>query len=343
MPVTGSKLGHPASIRDVARIAGVSRQTVSRVINDHPSLRPETRERVQAVIDELRYRPNPIARALGGSRSRTIGVLASQRTQWASSAAIQGIELAARDAGYLVNTTNLSSSEPQVIRDALALQVEHHVDGLVIIAPQARTLNQIDELALEIPYVMLHSRAEGDEHELFVDQLAGARAATRHLIDLGHRDIFHLAGPQEWIEAEARMQGFLAEMIEADLPVRPPILGDWTPDHGYHAGRELTRYRDFTAVFVANDQMALGLVHACRDAGLDVPGDVSVVGFDDIPEAAHYWPPLTTVRQDFEELGRRCVARLLEASGPGEGTVDGLPPLEPSLVVRASTASPRAG
>jgi DNA-binding LacI/PurR family transcriptional regulator len=333
--VTEAKLGHPASIRDVARIAGVSRQTVSRVINDHPSLRPETRERVQAVIDQLRYRPNPIARALGGSRSRTIGVLASQRSQWGPAAAIQGIERAARDAGYLVNTTNLSSSEPQVIRDALALQVEHKVEGLVIIAPQTRTLNQIDELALEIPYVLLHSRAEGDEHELFVDQVAGARAATRHLIELGHRDVFHLAGPQEWIEAEARMQGFLTEMIDADLPVRPPILGDWTPDHGYHAGRELARFRDFTAVFTANDQMALGVMHALRDSGLDVPGDVSVVGFDDIPEAAHFWPPLTTVRQDFEELGRRCVARLLN---PGEEEEPR--PLEPVLVVRGSSGPP---
>lgn len=333
--MTGAKLGHPASIRDVARIAGVSRQTVSRVINDHPSLRPETRERVQAVIDQLHYRPNPIARALGGSRSRTIGVLASQRSQWGPAAAIQGIELAAREAGYLVNTTNMSSSEPSVIRDALALQVELKVEGLVIIAPQTRTLDQIDELALEIPYVLLHSRAQGDEHELFVDQVAGARAATRHLIELGHRDVFHLAGPQEWIEAEARMQGFLTEMINADLPVRPPILGDWTPDHGYHAGRELARFRDFTAVFTANDQMALGLLHGLRDSGLDVPGEVSVVGFDDIPEAAHFWPPLTTVRQDFEELGRRCVARLLQ---PAE---DEQPrPLEPLLVVRASSAPP---
>lgn len=334
--VTELRLGHPASIRDVARIAGVSRQTVSRVINHHPSLRPETRDRVQAVIDELRYRPNPIARALGGSRSRTIGVLASQRTQWGISAAIQGIEIAARDAGYLVITTNLPSTEPQAIRDALALQVEHRVDGLVIIAPQTRTLNQIDELALEIPYVMLHSRAEGDEHELFVDQLAGARAATRHLVELGHHDIFHVAGPQEWIEAEARMQGFLTELIDAELPVRPPVLGDWTPGFGYHAGRELARFPDFTAVFSANDQMALGLLHAFRDAGLDVPGDVSVVGFDDIPEAAHFTPPLTTVRLDFEELGRRCVGRLLS----GDELVEPRP-LEPVLVVRASTAPPR--
>jgi DNA-binding LacI/PurR family transcriptional regulator len=334
--VTEQPAGHPASIRDVARVAGVSRQTVSRVINHHPSLRPETRDRVQAVIDELRYRPNLVARALGSSRSRTIGVLASQRTQYGASAAIQGVERAAQDAGYLVNTTNLVSHNPTAIRDALALQVDHMVDGIVIIAPQTATLNLLDELASDVPYVMLQSRQAGDPHELFFDQIAGARAATRHLIDLGHRDIVHLAGPQEWIEADARMQGFLLEMIDADMPVTPPILGDWTAAFGHRAGQELARRRDFTAVFSSNDQMALGLIHAFRDAGWSVPGDVSIVGFDDIPDAAHFWPPLTTVRQDFEELGRQCVARLL-----GLADLDPAEParaLAPRLVIRESTA-----
>lgn len=337
MSVTEQSIGHPANIRDVARVAGVSRQTVSRVINHHPSLRPETRERVQAVIDQLSYRPNLVARALGSSRSHTLGVLASQRTHYGASAAIQGVERAAQDAGYLVNTTSLVSSEPDVIRSALSLQVDHQVDGIVIIAPHTQTLNVLDELATDIPYVMLHSRASGDPHELFVDQLAGARAATRHLIQLGHRDIIHLAGPQEWIEADVRMQGFLTEMIDADMPVTAPILGDWTAAFGHHAGRELARRRDFTAVFSSNDQMALGLIHAFRSVGWDVPGDVSIVGFDDIPEAAHFWPPLTTVRQDFEELGRQCVARLLGMADP-----DSLPyprPLAPQLVVRESTAA----
>jgi DNA-binding LacI/PurR family transcriptional regulator len=336
MSVTEQPTGHPASIRDVARVAGVSRQTVSRVINHHPSLRPETRDRVQAVIDELHYRPNQAARTLGSNRSNTIGVVAWQRTQYGQSAAIQGVERAAQDAGYLVNTTNLTSTRPDAIREALHLQVDHKVAGIVIIAPQTRTLDALDELDTDIPYVMLHSRGSGDPHELFVDQVAGAKAATRHLIELGHRDIVHLAGPQEWIEADARMQGFLTEMIDSDMPVTPPILGDWSAAFGYHAGRELARMRDFTAVFSSNDQMALGLIHAFRSAGLDVPGDVSIVGFDDIPEAAHFWPPLTTVRQDFEELGRRCVARLLHTSTDAELGSPRL--LVPELVLRESTA-----
>jgi DNA-binding LacI/PurR family transcriptional regulator len=335
MSVTEQPTSHPASIRDVARVAGVSRQTVSRVINHHPSLRPETRDRVQAVIDELRYRPTLAARALGSNRSRTIGVVAWQRTQYGQSAAIQGVERAAQAAGYLVNTTNLASSGSDDILEALSMQVDQMVAGIVIIAPQTRTLDALDELDTDIPYVMLHSRGSGDPHEIFVDQVAGAKTATRHLIRLGHRDIVHVAGPQEWIEADARMQGFLTEMVDEDMPVTPPILGDWSAAFGYHAGRELARNRNFTAVFSSNDQMALGLIHAFRSAGLDVPGDVSIVGFDDIPEAAHFWPPLTTVRQDFEELGRHCVARLL-----GESTESGATtaPLTPQLVVRESTA-----
>ena len=329
-------LRQPASIRDVARLAGVSRQTVSRVINAHPSLRPETRDRVLAVIEELRYRPNRLAQALGTSSSRTIGVLVYQRAQYGPTAAMQGIESAAQAAGYVVNTTHLTSNTPGAIREALDLQRAHRVDGLVIIAPQVKVLRVIDELALELPYVMLHGRAPTDPHALFVDQVTGAREATRHLLELGHREIYHLAGPQEWIEAEARMQGYLDEMIEADQAVAAPVLGDWTADFGYYAGRELARTCELTAVFAANDQMALGLIHAFRDIGLDVPRDVSVVGFDDLPEAAHFWPPLTTVRQDFAELGRQCVARLL---GPAE--VVELP-LPPRLVVRASTAPPRS-
>jgi DNA-binding LacI/PurR family transcriptional regulator len=171
---------------------------------------------------------------------------------------------------------------------------------------------------------------------LSVDQVAGARMATKHLISLGHRGIYHLAGPQDWIEAEARMSGFLDELSASDVPTTAPILGDWTAEFGYYAGRELLRVRDFTAVFSSNDQMALGFIHAARDEGLDIPRDISVVGFDDIPEAAHFWPPLTTVRQDFAELGRRCVELLL---GPADGLESPSPStITPELIVRGSTA-----
>jgi DNA-binding LacI/PurR family transcriptional regulator len=331
--------GRAPSIRDVARVAGVSHQTVSRVLNAHPSLRDSTKQRVLEVMEELQYRPNRAARALVTARSRTIGVLTTRSDQYGPASSIRAIEEAAREAGYLVLTSSVTSTGRDALREALAHLVEQSVEGLVIIAPQQRVVEAISELSVEIPYVTMQSTALTDDTVPSVDQIGGARLATRHLIELGHRDIYHLAGPQDWIEAEARMRGFLDEMGAQEVPTTAPILGDWSAEFGYHAGREMLRIRDFTAIFSSNDQMALGLIHAIHEAGLSVPGDVSVVGFDDIPEAAHFWPPLTTVRQDFAELGRRCIARLLEGlTGDAEryrGTI------APELIVRKSTAPPR--
>lgn len=329
-------VGRRPSIRDVARLADVSYQTVSRVLNEHPSVRPETRERILQVMAELRYRPNQAARALVTSRSQTIGILAAASSMYGPASSIAAIEEAARVRGYWVSTANIDPSDPQSIHEGIAHLLAQSVEGLVVIAPQVRVFRALATQQLEIPYVTLQSTDLHVDHTLSVDQIAGARLATRHLISLGHRGIYHLAGPQDWIEAEARMRGFLAELSASDVPTTAPILGDWTAEFGYYAGRELLRVRDFTAVFSSNDQMALGFMHAVRDEGLDVPRDVSIVGFDDIPEAGHFWPPLTTVRQDFAELGRRCVEVLL---GPRDGSQPSSPAtIQPELIVRASTA-----
>lgn len=338
MPTEPAK-GRAPSIRDVARVAGVSHQTVSRVLNEHPSLRDSTKQRVLDVMQELQYRPNRAARALVTSRSRTIGILTARSAQYGPASSILAIEAAAREAGYLVLTANIGVHDRDTIREGLAHLVEQAVEGLVIIAPQVRVFDAIAELSLDIPFVTMQSTGRLDDHELSVDQIAGARLATRHLIELGHRDIYHLAGPQDWIEAEARMRGFLEEMSAQDVATTAPILGDWSAEFGYYAGREMLRMRDFTAIFSSNDQMALGLIHAIREAGLDVPGDVSIVGFDDIPEAAHFWPPLTTVRQDFAELGRRCIALLLDGLDGSPSAYRGN--VMPELIVRSSTAPPR--
>ena len=167
--------------------------------------------------------------------------------------------------------------------------------------------------------MLLDSARRDLGHTVAVDQFEGARLATRHLIELGHTQVIHIAGPQDWIEAEARMQGYLREVSDAELMVRPPVLGDWTAEFGYRAGRELLNRADFTAVFCSNDLTALGLLHAFRESGIRVPADVSVVGFDDVPEAAHYWPPLTTIRQDFNEVGRRALELLLSELGLRRG------------------------
>ena len=328
--------GRPPSIRDVARLAGVSHQTVSRVLNDHPSIRAATRERVLEVMQDLQYTPNRAARALVTSRSQTIGVLSASSAQYGPASSIAAIESAARDQGYWVTAANIDASDPGSIGAALAHLSAQSIDGLVIIAPQVRVFRAIAAMHIDVPYVTLQSTELDESRALSVDQIAGARAATRHLISLGHRSIYHLAGPQDWIEAEARMRGFLEEMSANDVPTTAPILGDWTAEFGYYAGRELLSVRDFTAIFSSNDQMALGLMHAIREEGLDVPRDISIVGFDDIPEAAHFWPPLTTVRQDWTELGRRCVALLL--GGAAGASVGARQTIVPELIVRRSTA-----
>ncbi len=324
------------NIRDVARVAGVSYQTVSRVLNDSPNIRPETAERVRAAIDELGYRPNQAARALVTSRSRTIGVLSGQTSHYGPATSIQAIEMAAREAGYRLSITNISSSEYTSIKSGLDYLMSQAVEALIVIAPQVRVFEAINDLQVAVPFVTLEATGLNTSHSLWVDQVQGARMATKHLIELGHTEIMHISGPQDWIEAEARMQGFLRELGDADLRTRAPILGDWTASFGYYAGLELLRYRDFTAVFAGNDQMALGFMHACREMGLSVPGDISIVGVDDIPESAHYAPPLTTVRQDFAEIGRRAVGLVLgELRGEAGLSHD---PVQPQLIVRESTA-----
>jgi DNA-binding LacI/PurR family transcriptional regulator len=307
--------GRRPSIRDVAREADVSHQTVSRVLNDHPSIRPETRSRVLEVMERLQYRPNRAARALVTSRSQTIGILAAASTQYGPASSTAAIEAAARERGYWVSTANIDARDPDSIAAGLSHLTAQAIEGLVVIAPQVRVFRAIAAMQLDIPYVTLQSTVRDPGHTMGVDQIAGARMATRHLIELGHRGIYHLAGPQDWVEAEARMRGFLEEMSDNDIPTTAPILGDWSAEFGYHAGRELLRVRDFTAIFSSNDQMALGLMHAIRDEGLDV-------------------------RQDFPELGRRCVELLLGgAASPEEG---GATAIVPELVVRSSTARPPA-
>ena len=285
-------------------------------------------------MEEIQYRPNRAARMLVTRHSRTIGVLSAASAEYGPARSIVAIEDAARAAGYYVNIANLATVDAESISEALDHLMEQAIEGLVVIAPQVRVFDVLARMSIDIPYVSFQTTGRA-ELQVPADQVAGARMATRHLIDLGHREIIHLAGPQDWIEAEARMRGFLEEIDEAELNTNPPILGDWTAEFGYRAGRELLATREFSAVFAASDHMALGLMHAIRDAGLDMPRDVSVVGFDDIPDAQHFAPPLTTIRQDFGEIGRRAFEVLLSELR-GEEVAERSQIL-PHLIVRGST------
>lgn len=327
------------TIYDVARAAGVSHQTVSRVLNDHPSLRAETRDRVLAAMDELDYRPSSAARALVTSRTRTVGILTSESVLWGPASSIKAIEVEARAAGYLSVTVNIDGHDEESIRAGLGYLLQQGVEGLVVIAPQIRVTRVIEAAGLRIPHFTLQASPALSPTALGADQIAGARRAVRHLIDLGHTEIVHLAGPQDWIEAEARMTGYLREMSDADLETRPPLLGDWSAARGYRVGRDLISARSFTAIFAGNDHMALGLIRALYEAGIRVPEEVSVIGFDDVPEAEFYVPALTTIRQDFGEVGRRTIAALLAAI-EGRPAPDE-PFASPELIVRDSTGPAR--
>jgi DNA-binding LacI/PurR family transcriptional regulator len=327
------------SIRDVARIADVSHQTVSRVLNDHPSIRPVTRQRVLDAMAELHFRPNRAARMLVTSRSRTIGVLAAASGwYYGPASSIAAIENAARDAGYSVTITNVTSIDAASVERALDHLVAEAVEGLVIMAPQMAVVDAIAQLDVDLPSVTLQAGSQEDQTALAVDQVGGARLAVAHLLELGHRRIAHIAGPQDWLEAQARLGGYEAELAAHGLAARPSPAGDWTAESGYRLGLEVLRDPTVTAVFAGNDQMALGLIHAAQQEGRRVPDDLSVVGFDDIPEAAHFLPPLTTVRQDFAELGRRAIEVLVQRL---RGDATAAQPIAPELVLRASTAVAR--
>jgi DNA-binding LacI/PurR family transcriptional regulator len=238
-----------------------------------------------------------------------------------------------------VTTTPNATDEPADIVDALDALLAHGVEGIVAIAPQDRAREAVRASGADVPVLTLQGGPD-EAHDFGFDQQQGARLAVRHLLGLGHRRIVHLPGPAGWAEAEQRQRGYEAILREHGLPAVVAPEGDWTPDSGHAIGLALLAGDRPTAVFAANDEMAVGLIAAAHDLGLEVPRDLSVVGFDDVPYARHLRPALTTVRQDFGELGRRAIGVLLDEI---EGTVPAAPPprVQPSLVARASTAPVR--
>jgi len=320
---------------DVARLAGVSQQTVSRVLNDSPHVRPDTRERVREAIRKLEYRPNRLARALVTGRSRTLGVLSFDTTLYGPASTLFAIERAAHDAGYFVSIASLRSLDAASVRSAVELLREQGVDGILAIAPQESAAAGLLQVPPDVPIVATEAGPPGAMPLVAVDQRAGARLATEHLLQLGHRTVWHVAGPPDWLEAADRIHGWRAALDAAGAVAPPPLPGDWSARAGYGTAEMLATA---TAVFAGNDQMALGLLRALHELGRHVPEDISVVGFDDIPEAAYFTPPLTTVRQRFDEIGARALRLLLERI---EGGPAGSETVAPELVVRSSTAPPR--
>lgn len=325
-----------ATIFDVARLAGVSHQTVSRVLNDLPNVRPATKERVERAIAQLRYTPSQAARALVTRRSRTIGLIQTGGPDYGPSSTMLYFNEAAREARYAVSIVSMLDADAAGLRAAAELLLRQNVEALVLIAATSSHIEALSHEEFGVPLVVVAPRVSGTAAGIAIDHYAGARAAVAYLAELGHTDIRHVSGPDHSLEAAERVRGWRDELSDRGLVAGSVLTGDWSPSSGYGHGKELAE-SGATAVFVGNDQMALGVMHGLREAGVSVPDGFSVVGFDDIPEAAHFAPPLTSIRQDFVTLGRDVMATVLaqlsdDAPAPDASAV-------PRLIVRESAAS----
>ncbi|MEL4319861.1 LacI family DNA-binding transcriptional regulator [Leifsonia sp. YIM 134122] len=397
-----------ATMFDVARVAGVSHQTVSRVLNNLPGVRASTRVRVEHAMAELSYVPSPAARTLASRRSQTIGLIQAGRPDYGPSNAALAFNEAAHAANYTVTQAGMREFDAASLRAAVQMMVRHNVEAIVLISGERQALDIIRGIERSVPLVAVSSEDVGGFHRVAMNQYEGARLAVEHLISLGHTDIVHIAGPADSMDATERVRAWGDTLAEHGLSQRPAIIGDWQSTSGYAAGQALVDAAGTgtgtgagagagvgagagagvgagagggagaeagagaagaggagvgvagagagaagggadaaaaalpSAIFVGNDQMALGVLHALRDAGIRVPEDVSVMGFDDIPEAAHFAPPLTTMRQDFSALGRDIMATVLDVLDDEQHADDRASRVS-ELIVRESTAPPRAG
>lgn len=320
-------------MREVAAHAGVSTQTVSRVLNQHPHIREETRARVLASAESLGYRMNNAARALGTASTRTIGIVASDAALFGPTVGIAALEAAARATGRWITTAYADGSDPAAVTDAVEHLLAQGVDGIVVVAPHTASLDMLERADLGVPIATLHGGAGA------VRQAEGAALAIDHLVELGHDRIALLAGPAAWSEAIVRERGAIDALVRRGLSPVARWEGDWSAAAASELAADVAEAVASaggpTAIAVANDQMALGLMAGLRARGVDVPGAVSITGFDDNPDAGFYVPALTTVRLDLPGEARRCIDELLgradASSAPGSAR----------LVARASSAAPR--
>jgi len=326
------------NIYDVAKLAGVSHQTVSRVINNADYIKEDTRAKVQSAMLELGYVPNAAARALVTSKSKIVGILVSDIVYHGPAGMMHAMEKEARRGGFFA----ISASVDPLDGKSIAQGIEHlrrlGIEGLVVITPQSDSVQAVERLVTDIPVVFIDSPNNSKELSAELDNFSGAKRATEHLIGLGHKEIVHVSGPSGWFDSAPRVAGYEAAMKSAKLHQKV-IQGDWTVPTGYEIGQNLDLDSSkVTAIFAANDHLALGLMRALRQRGYAIPERVSIIGFDDVPEAAYYEPPLTTMRPDFAELGRVAMEMMLGHINREETLRADT--LVPELIIRESTAIP---
>jgi LacI family transcriptional regulator len=336
------RLTRRVTLHDVARHAGVSYQTVSRVINENPHVSKSTRQRVLRSVKELGYQPNYAARSLVTRRSHLLEVITFGATHFGPSQMVTHVERAARRLGYNLILSNIAEMSLSEIRRAIDSLSGRLVDGMILIIPVVGVgYEDLTGLCRGIPFVMIDTRLGSNTPGVVINQHYGSQLATQHLIDVGHRRLCEISGPLNWFGAIARHESWRATLRSAGLEPGESFEGDWTALGGYRAARKLLDGGAvFTGLVVGNDQMALGAMRALRENGLRVPEDVSIVGFDDIPEAVCFEPPLTTVRQDFDALGTQSVEYLVDLIDQPDTPLQQRV-LYPALIIRQSTLPPR--
>jgi LacI family transcriptional regulator len=328
------------TIKDVARVAGVSVATVSRSLNGHANVTEQTRELVMGVVAQLRFVPSSAARSMITRRTHTIGALLPDLHGEYFSELIRGIDLAARARGLHLL---VSSSHGDAAEAAAALRAMNgRVDGLLVMSPHVSADFLWGNVSDDLPAVLMNTHVVGGNHSSFaVDNHGGACAMVRHLVERGHRDIAFVAGPESNFEAQERLRGYRAA-IAALLPGVPEqvLQGDFTQESGFRAGNQVVALtRRPSAVFASNDMMAIGCLSALNEAGLQVPGDIALAGFDDVPVSRYVNPPLTTVRARITELGGLALERLASAIEEPERHAPLHQTLRADLIVRQSTAA----
>ncbi len=301
------------TLSDVAHVAGVSSQTVSRVVNNNPYVSEQTRRRVLEAIRKLDYRPNRAARSLATQRSNMLGIISFGLPYYGPAQMMHHVQQAARTRGYSVSFATVNTLSQDETREALENLGYHAVDGLVLITPvMDMSYAELADICGGIPFVQIDAELGASIPSVVIDQRHGSRLATQYLVNLGHVHIAEIHGPLNWFGGLARHESWRETLLCAGLEPGPTAGGDWTVHGGYRAAQALLEQQtSFTALVVANDQMALGAIRALRENGHSVPDDISVIGFDDIVEAAYFEPPLTTVRQNFAALGEQSVEYLV--------------------------------
>lgn len=320
---------------DVADLAKVSHQTVSRVVNNHQSIRSETRARVEAAMDKLGYTPNRAAQTLKTTKSRIIGILASDTHLNGPANIWQNAERAARAAEYFTVTCSVDPTSSTDVKKGIEYLSQIGIDGLIVITPHHETVEIARKTLKRTPVVSIDSSMGSEKSAIQLNNFDDAYRATKHLIDLGHTGILHVAGPATFFEAVDRKAGYEAAMKDSKLKPLSQV-GEWSMDSGYEISKS-TNYQaaNITAIFAASDHIALGVLRDCHERKILVPNQLSIIGFDDLPEAEFSWPPLTTMRQDFQAIGEGAVQMLLEKLNEEKSLK--VSPLISTLVERETT------